>query len=225
MQLKNEQLIKEWEQLRLEAYKPTPNDVWTIGWGHTEGVFPGMKITEKVAQQYFENDTEWAVSAVNNLVKVPLSQNQFDALVSFVFNIGTPSFKKSTLLRKLNAGNYEVAAAEFPRWNKQKGKVLKGLVRRRAHEMELFMSPMASSEEPKPVTDTKVEGPKPQKSLARSNQLVGGVLAALTGGMGFFGGDVLEKYNNFSTGLFVALGVVGVILVIMRVRDRRAGDR
>jgi lysozyme len=222
MKLKNEQLIKKWEQLRLEAYKPTPNDVWTIGWGHTKGVFPGMKITKETAQQYFEEDTAWAVSAVNTLVRVPLSQNQFDALVSFVFNIGTTQFKKSTLLRKLNVGNYEGAAAEFPRWNKQKGKILKGLVRRRAEEMELFLVPMSSKQSP---NRDKTEGPAPFKPIVLSKELAGAVTALVSGVTGFSGGLPLGNSQTLSTTLSVALVIVGLVLVINRIRARKNGDR
>lgn len=138
MKLHNDHLIKKWEELRLRAYLPTPYDRWTIGWGHTQGVYPGLTITEQEAQDLFDEDVAWAVNAVNKYVTVGLNQNQFDALVSFVFNIGETAFRKSTLLRKLNAGDYEGAANELPRWNKQKGKILRGLVRRREEEKHLF---------------------------------------------------------------------------------------
>ncbi len=91
--------IKNWEGLRLKAYK-CPAGVWTIGYGHTgPDVKPGGTITQAQADALLDKDTDDAESAVNTLVKVPLSQNQFDALVSFVFNTGIGSFKNSTLLR------------------------------------------------------------------------------------------------------------------------------
>lgn len=144
MKLVNDTLIKKWESLRLTAYLPTPNDVWTIGWGHTKGVYKGMVITEAQAQKFFEADVAWAVNAVNRNVKVPLSQNQFDVLVSFVFNVGEGAFVKSTLLRKLNQGDYEGAGNELPRWNKQKGVILKGLTRRRKEERTIWFSTNSS---------------------------------------------------------------------------------
>lgn len=131
--------IKEHEGLRLNAYLPTPKDKWTIGWGHTKDVHKGMSITQAQAEKFLREDLQWAEEAVLNLVLVPLKQNQFDALVSFVFNIGEPQFRKSTLLRVLNNSNYEEAGNQLLRWDKQAGKVLPGLVKRRAKERELWL--------------------------------------------------------------------------------------
>lgn len=130
--------IKKHEALRLNAYMPTPNDVPTIGWGHTKGVKMGDKISQAQAQALIEQDVAWVKRCIDNTVKVPLGPNQVAALYSFVFNLGGANFRTSTLLRKLNAGDYPAAAKEFKRWNKQKGKVLRGLTTRRAHETALF---------------------------------------------------------------------------------------
>lgn len=138
MRTVNYEIIKEFEGLRLEAYK-CPADVWTIGYGHTRGVIPGDVITKKEAEAFLSEDVEDAESAVNEYVNVKLNQNQFDALVSFVYNLGAGNFKSSTLLRKLNQGDYLGAANEFERWNKAGGKVLNGLVRRRKAESNLFI--------------------------------------------------------------------------------------
>lgn len=132
--------IKRWEGLRLEAYMPTPNDVPTIGYGHTHTAKMGMVITEAEAERLLRVDLKWAREAVNNYVTVPLTQPQYDALVSFVFNVGATAFRKSTMLRKLNASDFVGAANEFPRWNKQKGKVLRGLTNRRLYEKAKFLS-------------------------------------------------------------------------------------
>ena len=132
-------LIKEFEGLYLEAYL-CPANKWTIGYGHTKTVRPGMKITERGAEELLRQDLAWCEDAVRENVKVPLTQNQFDALVSFVFNVGEGAFKKSTLLKKLNAGDYEGAANELLRWTRGGGKVLKGLVRRREAERQLFLA-------------------------------------------------------------------------------------
>lgn len=134
-------IIREFEQLRLVAYLPTPDDVWTIGWGHTRTARPGMTITPLQADKLLEGDVFDAETCVKRNVLVPLNQNQYDALVSFAFNIGCKKFRTSTLRRKLNAGDYAGAAAEFPRWKYQNRKVLAGLVRRRAAERELFETP------------------------------------------------------------------------------------
>ena len=140
MRTKNLQTIKDSEGLRLKAYLPTKNDVWTIGYGHTHGVYQGMTITEQQAEQFLHEDVKWAEDAVNQYVHVSLTQNQFDALVSFVFNVGTGNFSNSTLLRLLNKGDYKGAADQFLRWNKQKGVVLNGLTTRRKNERALFLS-------------------------------------------------------------------------------------
>lgn len=140
MKVHNIDIIKKHEGLRLEAYLPTPNDVWTIGYGHTHTTKQGMKITAGQAESLLRKDITWVEKAVNKLVVVPLTQNQFDALSSLVFNIGEGGFSSSTLLRLLNSGDYEGAANQFLRWNRQKGRVLNGLTKRREEERKLFLS-------------------------------------------------------------------------------------
>lgn len=126
---------------RIEAYL-CPAGVWTIGWGTTKGIRPGMIITSAQADALFLEDLKKYEDAVNRLVKVDLTQNQFDALVSFVYNLGETAFAKSTLLKRLNAGQYAGVPEQFVRWNKArvKGKLvpLRGLTRRRAAEAALF---------------------------------------------------------------------------------------
>lgn len=134
-------LICGFEGLRLKAYDDGVG-VWTIGYGTT--VINGVKVkkgdtcTIEQAKSYMAQDLKKFESAVNTAVKVPLNQNQFDALVSLTYNIGTGAFKDSTLLKKLNAKDYKGAAAQFDRWNKGGGKVMQGLVNRRAKERNLF---------------------------------------------------------------------------------------
>jgi lysozyme len=129
--------IEGYEGCRLTAYQDSVG-VWTIGVGHTIGVVPGMTITQEEADDLLAEDLANAEAAVNSLVKVPLSQPQFDALASLVFNIGPGAFRSSTLLRKLNAGDYEGAAAEFPRWCRAGDQILPGLEKRRAAEAAMF---------------------------------------------------------------------------------------
>lgn len=144
MRIKNVDAIKEHEALRLTAYLPTKDDVWTIGWGHTKTAKQGMVITEAQAEQLLRDDLAWVEGAIDNLVKVTLTQNQRDALGSLIFNIGATNFSKSTVLRKLNAKDYLGAADAFLMWNKQKDKqtgqmvVLSGLTKRRQQERNLF---------------------------------------------------------------------------------------
>lgn len=131
-------IIKGYEGLRLKAYQDSVG-VWTIGYGHTKGVSGGMEINETQADTFLREDVSWAQDAVNDNVSVPLNQCQFDSLVSFTFNLGETNLKSSTLLRKLNGGDYLGAANEFQRWNKAGGKELAGLTKRRNAEANQFI--------------------------------------------------------------------------------------
>jgi lysozyme len=133
-------LIEGFEGLRLTAYQDQVG-VWTIGYGHTgRDVTPGLTITKDQANGLLHKDVQVPVQTINNSVKVALSQNQFDALVSFIYNLGTGSFLSSTLLKKLNTGDYTGAAQEFLRWNRAGGVVVQGLTNRRTKEMQLFQT-------------------------------------------------------------------------------------
>lgn len=132
-------LVKSFEGLKLVAYK-CPAGIWTIGYGHTgPDVTPGQVITQAQADALLARDLERFEAGVARLVKVPMTQNQLDALVCFSYNLGLGALQGSTLLRLLNAGDYAGAAAQFPRWDKAGGKVLPGLTRRRAAEQALFL--------------------------------------------------------------------------------------
>ncbi|PAN73867.1 lysozyme [Enterobacter cloacae] len=137
-------LIKEFEGCKLTAYQDSVG-VWTIGYGWTQPVDgkpirAGMTIKQETAERLLKTGLVSYESDVSRLVKVSLTQGQFDALVSFTYNLGARSLSTSTLLRKLNAGDYAGAADEFLRWNKAGGKVLNGLTRRREAERALFLS-------------------------------------------------------------------------------------
>ena len=132
-------LIKEFEGLRLKAYK-CPGGVWTIGYGHTAGVKPGMVITKAQAEEYLKADLIAFERYLNGL-GLALNQNQFDALISFIYNVGTGNFSNSTLLRKVRANPQDNSIMdEFLRWVYSKGRVLPGLQRRRLAEMKLYFS-------------------------------------------------------------------------------------
>ena len=131
-------LIQSYERCKLRAYKPTPNDVWTCGWGSTKGVTQDTVWTQEEADARFLNDVEWVEACINQNVKVPLTQQEFDALCSLVFNIGCGAFKGSTMLRLLNESDYDGASEQFAVWNRQNHVPLAGLTRRRAAEAELF---------------------------------------------------------------------------------------
>lgn len=131
--------IKLKEGLKLETYKCSSN-VSTIGYGHTgSDVHANMKITKEQAEKLFAMDIQIHENNINKLVKVPLTQGQFDALVSFEFNIGYGAFKNSTLLKLLNAGKYRESAEQFTRWVYSGGKISAGLQKRREEEKRLFL--------------------------------------------------------------------------------------
>ena len=132
-------LIKEFEGLRWKAYL-CPGGVWTIGYGHPAGVKPGMAISEAQAEEYLKADLISFERYLNGL-GLALNQNQFDALISLIYNIGIGNFQKSTLLRKarINANDNSIMD-EFLRWVYSKGRVLPGLQRRRLREMKLYFS-------------------------------------------------------------------------------------
>ena len=137
-------LIKQFEGCKLTAYQDSVG-VWTIGYGWTQPVDgkpirAGMTIKQETAERLLKTGLVSYESDVSRLVKVGMTQGQFDALVSFTYNLGARSLSTSTLLRKLNAGDYAGAADEFLRWNKAGGKALNGLTRRREAERALFLS-------------------------------------------------------------------------------------
>lgn len=131
-------LAKRFEGCKLLAY-PDSGGVWTVGYGHTgHEVVEGLLITQEDAERLLEQNLTNAGNWVDRLVSVDINQNQFDALCDFVFNLGAQNLATSSLLRYINAGDFESANNEFPKWNHCRGQVLAGLTARRAAEQELF---------------------------------------------------------------------------------------
>lgn len=132
--------IKRHEGVRYSAYRDSVG-VWTIGVGHTgPDVHEGLVIDDDEVDRLLRNDLAIAETCVEDHVHQPLNQNQFDALVSFVFNLGCRNFATSTLLNLINGGDLEAAAGQFMRWNKAGGRILAGLTQRRRDESELFLA-------------------------------------------------------------------------------------
>lgn len=132
-------VIERFEGFSQVPYKDAQG--YSIGYGHF--ILPGENltaITKGQARELLEQDAAIAEAEVKTSVKVPLTQNQFDALVSLTYNIGITAFRNSTLLKKLNAGDYTGAAEQFTRWNKSQGETLAALTARRADEQELFLT-------------------------------------------------------------------------------------
>ncbi|EJF90036.1 lysozyme [Bartonella melophagi] len=176
--------LKKWEGLRLNAYQDT-SGVWTIGYGHTgkagkPDVIEGMTITKQKAENILLNDLHKYEAAVEKAVHVDLSDEQFGALVSFCYNVGVNAFERSTLLKRLNKGDYEAVPAELQKWIRAGGKPLKGLVHRRAAEAGLWAtSAYVSSnyqavEEKEPTSAFKAEVLAP---IIGSFSGLGGLLA------------------------------------------------
>jgi len=138
-------LTEGFEGLRLMAYQDVAG-VWTVGYGHTGiGVRPGLVITQAEAQILLQSDIAASAACVNSAVCMMINQSQFDALVDFCFNVGRGNFLQSTLLRKLNAGDFSGATEQFDAWIYAGGKAVSGLVRRRQAEARIFreMTPEA----------------------------------------------------------------------------------
>lgn len=150
-------LIKSFEGCRLTSYQDV-GGVWTIGYGHTSNVYANMSITQQQADAFLEQDLQRFSQAVASAVKVPLNQYQFDALVSFCYNVGVHAFATSSLLKRLNRGDYSGACEEMDLWIHAGGKVVQGLVNRRNAEQALF--------------NRVVETPKPTPTLVTQNYTI-----------------------------------------------------
>ncbi len=212
------ELIKRFEGLELEAYQDIAG-IWTIGYGHTgNDVQPGMRISEREAEELLRRDLKPREQAVANAVKVPVNQNEFDALVSFVYNVGAGAFRGSTALKRLNRGDRVGAADALTWWNKATvGGVLRevlGLTRRRASERALFLTP----DGPLPVRDPEniaensrigpVEEAPRRGNVAQSRTVQG---AAIAGGAGVasstMGRDNAEELDQIETNIESGAGL------------------
>lgn len=210
--------VKRWEGLKLTAY-PDPGsrdgNPMTIGFGHVSDgflkVYRGLTITPKQAEDALEFDLNETAAKVDELVKAELSDNQFGALVSFAFNVGTGAFAKSTLLKKLNKGDYAAVPAEMARWTKNDGKVMQGLVNRRAAEAGLwakgeFVSSkgMKAGKEAPPIID--------KETVSWGAGILASLSAAITGS-----GPIQWALAGV---IVVAFGVAGYFFIAKRVAPR-----
>ncbi len=235
--------IKHWEQLRLSAYMPTPNDKWTIGWGHTGTAYEGMVVSEDEAEDLILDDLEWVERDLNRKIvcKYPLMQCEYDALVSFTFNVGSSWMDNSGVLRELQAGNYDRIPRQIRRWNKQTNKstgkkeVVKGLVARRSHEVDLWRGPVD------PTSDTSALASEPEgqplgKLLTGSKTAMAGQGVGAMGIMGAYNGakEVADENAGFIEWIsmnmsdptfMLALGGVamGIYLIWNRYNDSDTG--
>lgn len=177
-------LIKRWEGERLTAYL-CPANVWTIGVGHTAAMgdpkpVSGMRITADESTAILRRDLSKVEKDVDAAVNVPLNQRQFDTLVSFVFNVGIGAFRKSTLLKRLNAGDYQAVPDELMKWTRVSGKVNHGLVNRRKAEAD-FWRGAPSDQRPEGIMPQAVDQPRKMRQSKEGNAaLLAGGAASLS---------------------------------------------
>lgn len=210
-------LIKSFEGLELAAYL-CPAGVWTIGYGHTSAagappVVAGMRITPDDAVAILRTDLTKYENAVSNAVKVRLSQNQFDALVSLCYNIGPEAFRKSSLVKKLNRGEYEAVPAALMAWNKAKGRELPGLTRRRRAEAKLWRG--INSAQPLAVAESRIEPdpPQPKKSIVQSREANTAAIAGATATIAAVG-ETSGHLKSASDNLGVPLVAIFIVIAI-----------
>lgn len=217
-------LVKKFEGLHKQqkdgsviAYK-CPASVLTIGWGHTAGVKDGQTATIEQCEEWLQDDLNDAGKILQRYVNVPLTQAQFDALASFIFNLGEGSFRNSTLLKKLNQGLYDEVPEQLARWNKARvdGVLtpLKGLTRRRAAEAALFSMDSTLPSEGGDMMPQKPEQ-KATKPLVKSKTMAG---AGVAGGAGVLAeaANQLQPLVGYSESIkyvFLAVSLAGVALV------------
>lgn len=229
-------LVKKFEGLHkvqpdgmVSSYR-CPAGVWTIGYGSTKGIRSGIKITEQEAEEKLRDDLQVAENAVKQYVSVPLTQGQYDALVSLIFNIGSGNFRSSTLLKKLNKGLYDEVPEQFIRWNKARvnGKLtaLKGLTRRRTAEAAIFSadaklpSDAGASIGPQKVTAEAI------KPLAKSKTMAGAGIAGAATALGEITPQIeaLVPYSENMKTIFLLCAIGGIALAAYaRFKDHKEG--
>lgn len=229
-------LIKRFEGLHkvqpdgmISAYR-CPAGKWTIGYGVTKGVRSGMKITKEEAELRLLEEIREHADIVKQYVTVPLTQGQFDALVSFVFNLGGGNFRSSTLLKKLNKGLYDDVPEQIMRWNKARvdGKLtpLKGLTRRRAAEAAIFSSDAKlPADEGGPKGPQKVTAAAP-KPLAKSKTMAGAGIAGAATALGEITPQIeaLVPYSDSMKTIFLLCAIGGIALAAYaRFKDHKEG--
>lgn len=230
-------LVKKFEGLHkvgddgmIHSYR-CPAGKWTIGYGSTKGIRSGMRITEAEAENLLADDLNEHGKAVHRYVEVPLSQNQYDALTSLVFNIGPANFKSSTLLKKLNAGQYNEVPDQLMRWNKARvdGKLtpLRGLTRRRTAEAALFAMDAKLAADGGDMMPQKIEEAKP-KPLTQSKTMAGAGVAGAATALSEIAPQIeaLVPYSDSMKTIFLLCALGGIALVAYsRWKDSKEGTR
>jgi lysozyme len=215
-------LLKKFEGCKLKAYR-CPANVCTIGFGHTTAaglpeVIDGMTITQKQADEILKRDLVKYEAAVESLVKVELTQNQFDVLTDFAYNAGVGNLKSSTMLKKVNAGDLDAVPAELMKWTKGGGKVLPGLVRRRQAAGAWWTAQDQAHDEQEDRTEPDAP---PQRTMADSKQGNAAILTAGLGGLGIAkevaaqakdASDVADQFMGLlgNTNFVIMVAIIGL---------------
>ena len=225
-------LIKEFEGLRLKAYK-CPAGILTIGYGHTSAagepkVLPGMMISRDEAEAILKRDMVQYENGVRSQVTSAITQGQFDALVSFAYNAGVGALQRSTLLKRVNAGKIDEVPAEFMKWTRGGGKELPGLVRRRRAEVELWRGLSAGAPVHIDEARSKPDAPKPKRSITQSKEANGAVVAGSASAIAIAqevmpiiqdGGSIISSISNPTVA--ICLIVVAAAAAIWYFRHQR----
>ena len=210
-------LIKKYEGFRSRAYRDAVG-IWTIGYGHTSmagppHVLPFLKISHQQGEQILARDVERFARKIRPLIRVKLNDNQFSALVSFAYNVGIGGFRRSSVLKRINAGQFDAVPHRLSLWVKAGGRTLKGLVRRRAAEGELFLTGTAR---PRETANKRVE-PVPGKPARKSTTNLAAILSALAG---LFSTLKAGLANNAAGFIFAGLAIVIIAAFLWIVRER-----
>lgn len=220
-------LVKDFEGFSAEAYQ-CPAGVWTIGWGRTEGVQEGDKTTMAKEHKTLVDSLNRYAAHVEAKCSVLPNENELAAMTSLAYNIGRDGFAKSTVLKCYNRGDREAAARAFAMWNKAAGKVLPGLVRRRAAEAALFLDPVGGEDTPMPQ---RID---PETPITSSVQVSAGSMSAVASIMGV-AAQIAQSFKDVQEGFgallpYVAIGaagvaaVAGVVVVVRRLGQRKRGE-
>lgn len=218
-------LVKDAEGFRGEAYK-CPAGVWTIGYGHTEGVKEGDAITMNKAHLLLSDELSEFAEKVREACATPPNENELAAMTSLAYNIGIAGFRKSTVLKCHDKAQYESAARAFSMWNKAGGKVLPGLVRRRAAEAALYLTPVDGEQAMPQAVDA-------ERPITSSVQISAGSMTAVASMMGV-GAQIAQSFKDIQEGFgpllpYIALGaacvaaIAGIVVVVKRMQQRKEG--
>lgn len=218
-------LIRRHEGYRKTAYR-CPAGVWTVGYGHTSmagppPVFAGLEVSRAQANEILARDVEAVARQVTALLKVPLASQEFSALVSFAFNVGIGNFAKSSVLKAVNAGDFAAVPRRLQLWTKAGGKVLPGLIRRRAAEAELFVGEAESGLGRLPVEP--VEG-KPVYGSTTNLAVVISALAGIASTLIASAREAADAFGGPAIGLALMAVMIAAGLWIIRERRRKSTE-